>query len=259
MTAVKFYGETPPGIDQDWLPGRLIVIEGTDGVGRTTIISILKDYLEAQGWGVVDSGLRRSPLVGPGIDEAKQGHTLDPITSTCSTRPTSGTASNGLCCPRYRLAWSSSPTATSSRSSRGQSCAGHRVNGLSRSTALHWFPDQVIYLDIDAEDLVLRVLERGFDFWNPRRLFARPQHLRRIHATPAQAIAGDVGHGRALRLGCGRCPGHNRRGLRAGPSSSHADRRSDAAGLANTSEIGSAECMLIQLSRRGSSVGRAHD
>ena len=80
MTAVRFYGEPPPGIDQEWLPGRLIVIEGTDGVGRSTIISILKDYLEANGWGVVDSGLRRSPLVGPGIDQAKEGHTLDPIT-----------------------------------------------------------------------------------------------------------------------------------------------------------------------------------
>ena len=80
MTDVKFFGEPPPGIDQDWLPGRLIVIEGTDGVGRSTIISILKEYLEASGWGVVDSGLRRSPLVGPGIDQAKAGHTLDPIT-----------------------------------------------------------------------------------------------------------------------------------------------------------------------------------
>jgi hypothetical protein len=36
MTVPRFYGERPPGIDSVDLPGRLVVIEGTDGVGRTS-------------------------------------------------------------------------------------------------------------------------------------------------------------------------------------------------------------------------------
>ncbi len=80
MTEVRFYGDPPPGIDDRTLPGRLIVIEGTDGVGRSTQVALLKEWLEDRGYAVLDTGLVRSELAGPGIKRAKQGHTLDPIT-----------------------------------------------------------------------------------------------------------------------------------------------------------------------------------
>ena len=50
MTAPRFYGEPPPGIESTELPGRLIVIEGTDGVGRSTHVALLKEWLEARGY-----------------------------------------------------------------------------------------------------------------------------------------------------------------------------------------------------------------
>src|SRR5919109_587577 len=80
MTSMRFYGERPPGIDDEELPGRLIVIEGTDGVGRSTHIALLTEWLEARGYAVVSSGLRRSVLAGRGIQRAKRGNTLDPLT-----------------------------------------------------------------------------------------------------------------------------------------------------------------------------------
>ncbi len=80
MTALRFYGERPPGIEEDELPGRLIVIEGTDGVGRSTHINLLTEWLEARGYAVVNTGLRRSQLAGRGIERAKRGNTLDPLT-----------------------------------------------------------------------------------------------------------------------------------------------------------------------------------
>ena len=70
MTAPRFYGEPPPGIDSIELPGRLIVIEGTDGVGRSTHVALLKEWLEARGYAVVNTGLRRSDLAGRGIERA---------------------------------------------------------------------------------------------------------------------------------------------------------------------------------------------
>lgn len=64
------------------LRGKLIVIEGTDGVGRSTQIANLKQWLEIKGHGVVTTGWTRSPLMGKVIEEAKSGHTLNPDTYT---------------------------------------------------------------------------------------------------------------------------------------------------------------------------------
>jgi dTMP kinase len=62
------------------LHGRLIVVEGADGSGRTTEIALLKEWLEVEGHSVIDTGLRRSDLVSAEIDRAKQGHTLGATT-----------------------------------------------------------------------------------------------------------------------------------------------------------------------------------
>ncbi len=79
MTA-RTYGTRPPGMPTRALPGRLIVIEGADGSGRTTEVALLKERLEVEGHAVVDTGLRRSDLVSAEIDRAKQGHTLGAAT-----------------------------------------------------------------------------------------------------------------------------------------------------------------------------------
>ena len=78
MTQVRYYGAGFPYIQAEDLPGKLIVLEGTDGVGRSTQINLLRTWLETQGYGVSDTGLRRSPLTQPGLEAAKQGHTLSP-------------------------------------------------------------------------------------------------------------------------------------------------------------------------------------
>src|ERR1700732_3172830 len=76
------YGSILPGMDLANLPGKIIVIEGTDGVGRSTQIALIKPWLEQQGRAVVDTGITRSELAGKGIKQAKEGHTLGRITLT---------------------------------------------------------------------------------------------------------------------------------------------------------------------------------
>ena len=80
MTGDGTYGTRLPGLGEDPLPGRLIVVEGADGSGRTTEVALLRDWLEVEGHAVVDTGLRRSDLVSDEIDRAKQGHTLGATT-----------------------------------------------------------------------------------------------------------------------------------------------------------------------------------
>ncbi len=73
----RYFGEGLPYINLGELKGKLIVIEGTDGVGRSTQILDLKRWLEVKGYGVVTTGWTRSPLLGTAIDDAKSGHTLN--------------------------------------------------------------------------------------------------------------------------------------------------------------------------------------
>jgi len=82
MTKPVFYGAGFPykNYKEKSMPGKLIVLEGTDGVGRSTQIALLRHWLEDEGYAVSDTGLRRSPLTQPGMDAAKLGHTLSPLT-----------------------------------------------------------------------------------------------------------------------------------------------------------------------------------
>ena len=56
------------GVKASELGGTLIVVEGTDGSGRSTHITLLTEWLESEGFAVQTMGLRRSALVGKDID-----------------------------------------------------------------------------------------------------------------------------------------------------------------------------------------------
>ena len=77
---MKFYGEGLPGGDPTNLAGKLIVIEGADGSGRSTQMEVLKDFLEGKGHATVNVGLRRSTLVSEELQEAKRGNVLGETT-----------------------------------------------------------------------------------------------------------------------------------------------------------------------------------
>src|SRR5688500_14328798 len=80
MGRFEFFGEGLPDIDLAELKGKLIVLEGTDGVGRSTHITLLKQWLENHGHAVLDTGMTRSALAGKRLKRAKEGHTLGGIT-----------------------------------------------------------------------------------------------------------------------------------------------------------------------------------
>jgi dTMP kinase len=64
-----FFGEPLVGFDPAEITGTLVVIEGMDGSGRSTQITLLQEWLESEGFAVQTSGLRRSNLVGRDIDQ----------------------------------------------------------------------------------------------------------------------------------------------------------------------------------------------
>ena len=62
MSKVRFYGKGLANVTITEVRGKLIVLEGPDGVGRSTQIALLREWLEANGYAVFSSGLRRSEL-----------------------------------------------------------------------------------------------------------------------------------------------------------------------------------------------------
>jgi dTMP kinase len=66
--SARNYGLPLPGVNDEEFGGSLIVIEGMDGSGRSTQISLLTEWLESEGFAVQTMGLRRSGLVAKDID-----------------------------------------------------------------------------------------------------------------------------------------------------------------------------------------------
>jgi Thymidylate kinase len=75
-----FTGIKLPKLDTSELTGKLIVIEGTDGVGRSSQIKALKESLAIKGYAVITTGIARSPLISRAIQQAKAGHSLNVYT-----------------------------------------------------------------------------------------------------------------------------------------------------------------------------------
>src|SRR2546430_4773123 len=79
-TPKRFYGHGIPGVDLEKLSGKLIVIEGADGSGRSTQIAKLVEWLEGCGHATVQVGLKRSTLVSEELEQAQEGNILSRTT-----------------------------------------------------------------------------------------------------------------------------------------------------------------------------------
>jgi dTMP kinase len=148
------------------LPGKIIVIEGTDGVGRSTQIGLLKPWLEQQGRAVVDTGMTRSDLAGKGIKQAKEGHTLGRITLPLFYATDFADRLEREIVPALRAGF----VVLTDRY-----IYSLMARALVRELDLAWVrnlysfalkPDAVFYLRVGVEDLVPRVVfSSGFDYW----------------------------------------------------------------------------------------------
>lgn len=73
---INYYGYGIPYLQDIETKGKLIIMEGPDSSGRSTQISLLNSYLEANGHAVLNTGLKRSELIREGILHAKETHLL---------------------------------------------------------------------------------------------------------------------------------------------------------------------------------------
>ncbi len=160
------YGVTLPGMDLDILPGKLIVIEGTDGVGRSTEINLLKPWLEQEGRAVLVTGVSRSTLAGKAIKRAKEGNTLGRTTLTLFYATDFADRLENEIMPALRAGF----VVLTDRYIYSL-MARALVRGMDPAwvRTLYAFalkPDAVFYMRIGVDDLIPRVVfSHGFDYW----------------------------------------------------------------------------------------------
>lgn len=167
----KFYAAGLPRADTASLPGHLIVVEGADGVGRSTHIELLQGWLEGHGFAVSTTGLTRSALTKEGIESAKQGHNFDRTTMSLFYATDLADRIENEIIPALRSGF----VVLSDRYVYTMIARG-AARGLGRDWlgGVYGFalvPEKIFFLRIDSDELIRRTLRRGgeLDYWESGR------------------------------------------------------------------------------------------
>jgi dTMP kinase len=162
----QFYGAGLPYVSLEPYPGKIIAIEGTDGVGRSTQIRLLREWLEVQGYGVVETGWTRSVLMQPTIDLAKASNTLNKLTFVLLYATDFADRLEKEIIPALKAGF-----VVLADRYIFTALARARVRGVDRAYLRNLYgfaiaPHLVFYLKLDVDALIRRVLQSGgMDFW----------------------------------------------------------------------------------------------
>lgn len=166
MADPKFYGAGFPYREIGNLPGKLIVLEGSDGVGRSTQVQMLRHWLEDEGFAVSDTGLRRSEMTQKGLDEAKKGHTLGRITMSLFYAADFADRLENQIIPALQAGF-----VVLSDRYLYSTMARDIIRGADPEWARQMYgfalkPDLILYLKADVTNLVSRLIHgRGLNYW----------------------------------------------------------------------------------------------
>ena len=168
MTEMKFYGTALPGIEIGPYSGKLIVIEGTDGVGRSTHVALLRSWLESAGNAVLDTGMTRSVLAGRGIKDARAGHTLGRLTMQLYYATDFADRLENQILPALRAGFIVLTDRYIYSAIARAMVRGVDPEWVRAIYGIALVPDAVYYLRVRSpEELAARVLTsgNGFDYW----------------------------------------------------------------------------------------------
>lgn len=165
--AKRFYGEGLPGVDPASLNGKLIVLEGADGSGRSTQTSILTDWLERRGHAVAHVGLRRSELVGEELALAKNGNILSPRTLSLFYATDFADQIENRIVPALRAGFVVLADRYIYTLMARDIVRGAEIEWLRSVYSIAPVPDLVVYLQVPPPQLLERFIYRGrnLDYW----------------------------------------------------------------------------------------------
>ena len=166
MGRFEFYGPGLPAVDAHDLKGKLVVVEGTDGVGRSTHIGLLKEWLESQGHAVLDTGMTRSALAGKGLKAAKEGHTLGGLTMSLFYATDFADRLENEMIPALRAGFVVLTDRYIYSLMARATVRGADAQWVKGVYEFSLKPDIVVYLRATVDELVTRVVQTaGFNYW----------------------------------------------------------------------------------------------
>jgi dTMP kinase len=166
MANERYFGDGLTYLNPTDLKGKLIAIEGTDGVGRSTHIEMLQEWLEVQGYGVITTGWTRSNLMSKTIEVAKKGNILDRWSFSLLYATDFADRLEHQIIPALRsgfIVLADRYIYTAFARDVVRSGDPKWIRDVFGFTIV---PDLVCYLRIDVETLALRVIEtQGMNYW----------------------------------------------------------------------------------------------
>src|SRR5438552_12529177 len=163
----SFYGHGIPGVDLAKLAGKLIVVEGADGSGRSTQIAKLVEWLEGGGHATVQVGLKRSTLVSEELEQAQEGNILSRTTLSLFYATDFADQLENIILPALKSGFIVLADRYIYTLMARDMVRGMDENWLKNLYGMALEPDAVFYLNVPPEELVQRNCAKNaaLDYW----------------------------------------------------------------------------------------------
>lgn len=166
-TPRRFYGHGIPKFAPEDLAGRLIVVEGADGSGRSTQIALLVEWLEGCGHATVQVGLKRSTLVSEELEQAQQGNILSRTTLSLFYATDFADQLENIILPSLKAGFLVLADRYIYTLMARDMVRGMDESWLKNLYGVALEPDAVFYLNVPPEELVQRNFAKNaaLDYW----------------------------------------------------------------------------------------------
>jgi dTMP kinase len=147
--------------------GKLIVVEGADGSGRSTQIARLVEWLEAGGHATVQVGLKRSTLVSEELKQAQQGNILSHTTLSLFYATDFADQLENMIMPAMKAGYMVLADRYIYTLMARDLVRGMDESWLKDLYGIALVPDAVFYLNVSPEELVQRnfAKNKALDYW----------------------------------------------------------------------------------------------
>ena len=163
----RFYGHGIPRVKPEDLGGKLIVIEGADGSGRSTQIAELVHWLETSGRPTVQVGLKRSTLVSEELEKAHNGNVLSRTTLSLFYATDFADQLENIILPALKAGFIVLADRYIYTLMARDMVRGMDEQWLKNLYGIAPVPDAVFYLSVEPEELIQRNLAKTatLDYW----------------------------------------------------------------------------------------------
>lgn len=150
--------------------GILIVIEGTDGSGKSTQIGKLKRWIEDRSYGAMVSEWKTSKFIAEAINDAKDRNLLNATTFSLLYAADFADRLEQVIIPALKAGFVVILDRYVYTAYARDTVRGHDIDWLKNLYEYAPEPDMVFYLDVPVEILLKRIIgTTGLDYWESGR------------------------------------------------------------------------------------------